>query len=153
MNACMPVICRKIDEFKVQGHACNETVNLATLYSRPEFQNDRSHLPSANICYQLDHLKNIATKLLPLQNVESKLVSFLVMMQVMCTNLRKWSQQKFFFWSLRYSNPTRLVHYWLLDPLAAQNSFFAKKIVHRANSGCLQIWSWRSSSQGSYSCF
>ena len=74
MNACMPVICRKIDEFKVQGHGCNETVSLATLYSRPEFQNDRSHLPSANICYQFDHVKNIATKLLPLQNVAVGLV-------------------------------------------------------------------------------
>ena len=70
MNACMPVICRKIDGFKVQGHGCQETVNLPTLYSRPEFPNDRSHIPSANICYKFDHLKSVATKLLPLQNVE-----------------------------------------------------------------------------------
>ena len=45
-------------------------MNLPTLYSRLEFPNDRSHIPSANICHQFDHLKNVACKLLPLQNVQ-----------------------------------------------------------------------------------
>ena len=38
MNACMPVICRQVEGFKVQGHDYNETIKLPTLYSRPESQ-------------------------------------------------------------------------------------------------------------------
>ena len=70
MNATLPIMCRKADGFQVQGHGCFKNVPLPTLYSRPEFPSDRSHIPSANICNQFDHLKPIANKLLPLQNVE-----------------------------------------------------------------------------------
>ena len=37
MNACMPVLCRKVDGFKVQGYNSTETVKLQTLYSRHVF--------------------------------------------------------------------------------------------------------------------
>ena len=70
MNACMPVICRQVEGFKIQGHDCNETVKLPTLYSRPEFPNDRSHIPTSSICDKFPHLKRIAHKLMPLQNVD-----------------------------------------------------------------------------------
>ena len=70
MNATFPIMCRKADGFQVQGHGCLKNISLPTLYSRPEFPSDRSHIPSANICNQFDHLKPIAHKLLPLQNVE-----------------------------------------------------------------------------------
>ena len=70
MNACMPVLCREVSGFKVQGHDCNETVNLPTLYSRNEFPNDRSHIPTSAICDQFSHLTGIANKLMPLQDVE-----------------------------------------------------------------------------------
>ena len=70
MNATLPIMCRKADGFKVQGHGCVKNISLPTLYSRPEFPSDRSHIPSANICNQFEHLRPIAGKLLPLQNVE-----------------------------------------------------------------------------------
>ena len=63
-------MCHKADGFQVQGHGCLQNISLLTLYSRPEFPSDRSHIPSANICNQFEHLKPIASKLLPLQNVE-----------------------------------------------------------------------------------
>ena len=70
MNACMPVICRQVKGFNVKGHECDHSIKLPALYSRPEFPNDRSHIPTANICNQFEHLKPIASKLMPLQNVE-----------------------------------------------------------------------------------
>ena len=70
MKACMPVLCIKVDGFKVQKYNCTETVKLPTLYSRHEFPHDRSHIPTTSICNQFPHLKNIASKLMPIQNVE-----------------------------------------------------------------------------------
>ena len=70
MNATIPIMCRKADGFKVQGYGCDKNIFLPTLYSRPEFPNDRSHIPSANICNQYAHFKDVANKLMPLQNVE-----------------------------------------------------------------------------------
>ena len=55
---------------KFKAIVVSRTFFLPTLYSRPKFPNDRSHIPSANICNQFEHLKPIASKLLPLQNVE-----------------------------------------------------------------------------------
>ena len=70
MNACMPVICRQVNGFKIQGHGCDESVKLPTLYSRNEFPNDRAHIPTSSICNQFPHLKGISGKLMPLQDVE-----------------------------------------------------------------------------------
>ena len=70
LNETLPIMCRKADGFQIQGHGCFKNISLPTLYSRPDFPNDRSHIPSANICNQFDHLRPIAGKLLPLQNVE-----------------------------------------------------------------------------------
>ena len=70
MNATLPIVCRKVDGFKVQGFGCTKNITLPTLYSRPEFPSDRTHIPSANICNKFEHLRAIASKLLPLQNVE-----------------------------------------------------------------------------------
>ena len=70
MNACMPVLCREVNGFKVQGYNCTETVELPPLYSRHEFPHDRSHIPTATYCNQFPHLKGIAHNLMPIQNVE-----------------------------------------------------------------------------------
>ena len=67
MNACMPVICRQVNGFKIQGHGCDEAVKLPTLYSRHEFPNDRAHIPTSSICNQFPHLKDISGKLMPLR--------------------------------------------------------------------------------------
>ena len=37
INACMPILCRRFEGFKVQVYNCLETVTLQTLYSRHEF--------------------------------------------------------------------------------------------------------------------
>ena len=60
-------------DFKFKVMVVSRTF-LFQIYSRPQFPNDRSHIPSANICNQFDHLRPIAGKLLPLQNVEIGLV-------------------------------------------------------------------------------
>ena len=70
MNACMPVLCREVNGFKIQGYNCTETIKLPSLYSRHEFPHDRSHIPTASICNQFSHLTDIAHKLMPIQNVE-----------------------------------------------------------------------------------
>ena len=63
MNATLPIVCRKVDGFKVQGFGCTKNITLPTLYSRPEFPSDRTHIPSANICNKFEHLRAIASKL------------------------------------------------------------------------------------------
>ena len=40
------------------------------LYSRHEFPNDGAHIPTSSICNQFPHLKGVAGKVMPLQDVE-----------------------------------------------------------------------------------
>ena len=61
MNACMPVLCREVNGFKVQGYNCTETFKLPALYSRYELPHDRSHIPTSNFCNKFPHLKDVAT--------------------------------------------------------------------------------------------
>ena len=85
-------------------------LNLPTLYSRPEFPNDRSHTPLANICYQFDHLKNVACKLLPLQNVEVRL---LLNYDASYVNQPQEVISSKIVRLLRHLNPSRLVCDWI----------------------------------------
>ena len=62
--------CRKASGFKIQGHGCKDSINLPTLFSRPQIPHNRSHFPTPTFCQQFPHLKEVASKLLPLQDVE-----------------------------------------------------------------------------------
>ena len=104
MNACMPVLCREVNGFKVQGYNCTETVELPPLYSRHEFPHDRSHIPTATYCNQFPHLKGIAHNLMPIQNVEVRL---LLKYDVSCVH-----QHRDIIYSDNLSTPSLLERFW-----------------------------------------
>ena len=106
MNETLPIVFRKVDGFKVQGYEWAKNISLPMLYSRPEFPNDNSHIPSANNCNKLEHLKPIANNFLPLQNVE--IGRFFIRYQL-CPPVPRDNVFTNWLWPLRSSNLPLLV--------------------------------------------